>query len=241
MTHINEKAGLTLPLGVVIAGALIGLGIYLGAYEIAHTNNAIGLAPAPKTAVTNTVASPIKVASVTTADHIRGPLGAKVTVVEYTDLECPFCKQFHTTLRSVLSKFAPGEVAWVYRSFPLAMHDRAAKEAQAAECAAEQGGNAKFWAYVDRVFEITPGNNKLDPSELSKIASYIGLNLPAFETCLSSGKYQAKIDASIKEGTAAGAAGTPYSVLITKNGTTPVKGAIGADALEQKIREALGK
>ncbi len=238
MTHINHQEWLTVPVSIIIAGIAIGAGIYLGAREISQGGTSSAQAP------TKTVAAPtgtIKIAPVTSADHVRGNLGAKVTLVTYTDMECPFCKQFHSSTKSVITKFSPNDFALVYRPFPLPMHDRAGKEAQAAECAAEQGGNAKFWAYTDRIFEISPTNNKLDPAELPKIASYIGLNVSAFETCLASNKYQAKIDASIAEGKVAGAVGTPYSVLITKTGPTPIKGAMSADALEQKIKEALGK
>ncbi|HEY0907803.1 MAG TPA: thioredoxin domain-containing protein [Candidatus Paceibacterota bacterium] len=236
MTHINNQEWLTLPVSVIIAGALIGASIYMGAREI--SGGGVATASANPAAVANTG---IKIAPVTSADHVLGNPAAKVKLIVYTDLECPFCKQYHGNIKTAIAKYSPDDVAVVYRPFPLPFHDKAFKEAEAAECAAEQGGNAKFWAYVDRVFEISPTNNKLDPAELPKIAAHVGLDVTKFNSCLTSGKYKAKIDASIKEGAVAGASGTPYSVLITKDGPTAIKGAATTATLEDKFDTALGK
>lgn len=92
-------------------------------------------------------------------DHIRGSRDAPVTLLEYSDLECPFCKQFHTTLQRATQEY-DGKVRWVYRHFPLdALHSKARKEAEAAECAAAQG---KFWEFLDRLFAVAPSNNGLE-------------------------------------------------------------------------------
>lgn len=88
-----------------------------------------------------------------------------VYVVEYSDLECPFCKRFHETMLEVMKEFdARGEeVTWIYRHFPLdQIHSKARKEAEATECAAELGGNDAFWKYTNKLMEITPSNNQLD-------------------------------------------------------------------------------
>jgi len=99
-------------------------------------------------------------------DHIVGNINAKIIIVEYSDLECPFCKVFHTTMRQVMEK-GNGDVAWVYRHYPIPqLHPKAFHEAEATECAWEQGGNEAFWKYTNRLFEITPSNNGLDESEL---------------------------------------------------------------------------
>ncbi|HEY4512123.1 MAG TPA: thioredoxin domain-containing protein [Candidatus Paceibacterota bacterium] len=101
---------------------------------------------------------------VTAKDHIKGNSSAPVKIVEYSDLECPFCKRFHATMLEVMSTYGKdGKVAWVFRHFPLAqLHSKAPKEAEAAECAAELGGNDGFWKFVDKINELTPSNNKLD-------------------------------------------------------------------------------
>ena len=120
-------------------------------------------------------ASLINMKPISDSDHILGDKNAPVKIVEFSDTECPFCKRFHTTMQQVV-KDSNGQVAWVYRHFPLdQLHSKARKEAEATECAAEMGGNEKFWAYLNRLMEVTPANNGLDPAELLTIASYAGL------------------------------------------------------------------
>ena len=99
-------------------------------------------------------------------EHILGNANAKIVIVEYSDLECPFCKVFHNTMHQVVEK-SNGDVAWVYRQYPIPqLHPKAFHEAEATECAWEQGGNKAFWKYIDKLFEITTSNNGLDESRL---------------------------------------------------------------------------
>ena len=117
----------------------------------------------------------INMKAISDGDHILGNRNASVKIVEFADMECPFCKRFHVTMQQVV-KDSNGQVAWVYRHFPLdQLHSKARKEAEAVECAAEMGGNEKFWAYLDRIMEVTPSNNGLDPAELLNTAAYVGL------------------------------------------------------------------
>ncbi len=111
-----------------------------------------------------------------------------------------------------------GKVAWVYRHFPIAqLHAKAAKEAQASECAADQG---KFWPYIDEIYAITPSNDGLDASKLPEIARDLGLDVTAFNTCLNSDKHVAEIAASVREAQEAGANGTPSSFLVLTEALT---------------------
>jgi protein-disulfide isomerase len=121
-----------------------------------------------------------------------------------------------------------GELAWVYRHFPVAeLHSKAPREAEALECAGELGGNAKFWEYTNRLYEITPSNNELADIELTNIAKQIGLSSDKFSTCLESGQYEARVEADLYNAQGAGGEGTPFSVIIdTKNDDTyPINGA----------------
>ncbi|MBI4127749.1 MAG: thioredoxin domain-containing protein [Parcubacteria group bacterium] len=160
---------------------------------------------------------------VAAGDHIRGDPNAKVTVIEYSDLECPFCKQFHPTMQQLVAEY-DGKVRWVYRHWPItSRHPKATKEAEASECAAEQG---KFWEYIDRVFEITPANNGLDLEQLPVIAQEVGLDVASFEACLESGKYQERIQNDADEAIRIGGTGTPFSVIVDAEGkATPFSGA----------------
>jgi len=148
------------------------------------------------------------------AYHITGNPNAKLVIVEYSDLECPYCKAFHATMHRVVEN-SNGNVAWVFRHYPIPqLHPKAFHEAEATECAWEQGGDDAFWKYTDRVFEITPSNNGLDVAELPKIAQYIGLDVGSFETCLESGKFRAKIQQDIDDGIIDGVNGTPSSFIL---------------------------
>ncbi len=173
-------------------------------------------------------------------DHIVGSLDAKVIVVEYSDLECPFCKVFHQTMQQTVSMY-DGDVAWVFRHYPIPqLHPKAFHEAEATECAWEQGGNEAFWKYTNRVFEVTPSNNGLEVSELSNIAKYIGLDVKAFETCLDSGKFVDKIQADITEGSQAGVSGTPSSfIFVNGKMVDTIPGAEQFPSVKQKIDKAL--
>lgn len=181
----------------------------------------------------------IEVDPVTEADHIRGGKQPKVIIIEYSDLECPFCKTFHQTVKQVASEYGD-QVAWVYRHFPLdQIHSKARKEAEASECASEQG---KFWEYIDELFRITPANNKLEESKLPEIAKTVGLNVTQFNSCLSSGKYATKVEEHAKSGANAGAQGTPYTLLVYGKGVKKLEGgAVSAPVLKSQIDALLAE
>ncbi len=182
----------------------------------------------------------IVIAPVTDADHVRGDLSkAKVAIVEYSDTECPFCKDFHPTLKQVVAEYGD-QVAWVYRHFPLtSIHPKAVKEAEATECANELGGPEKFWAFLDKIYEVTPANNGLDAAQLPVIAQQVGLDRAKFESCLSSGKYSQKIQDDIAAAAAAGAQGTPYSVILTGDQKIPLEGAVPFAQIKSALDQLL--
>jgi len=156
-------------------------------------------------------------------DHLLGNPNALVKVIEYADLECPYCKTFHTTMHQVMDYYGEGgQVAWVYRAFPLtSIHSKAPKEAEASECAAAQGGDAAFFAYLDKIYEITPSENNLDLAQLPVVAKQLGLNVDAFNKCLNEGTYSAKVTASYNEAIAAGGQGTPYVLVMANDALVP--------------------
>ncbi len=212
---------LSVPLAIVIAGGLIA-----GAFYYSNLQNAKEIVKA-KT-VPQMVSGGEEMRPITEADHILGNPNAELMFVEYSDTECPFCKQFHTTLRQMMDEYGKdGKVAWVYRHFPIdQLHPKARKEAEATECANELGGATKFWEYLNTVYARTNSNNSLPESELPKIAKDIGLDVKAFNTCLSSGKYADKVQADYDDAVKAGGRGTPNSIIVSKDGTkTVVQGA----------------
>lgn len=139
-------------------------------------------------------------------DHIRGNPDAPVTLIEYSDFECPFCKNFHSIVKKVVAD-SNGQVRWVYRHFPLdQIHPvKARKEAAASECAAELGGNDAFWKFADRFFELTPSNNRTDiDSVLPQIAREIGLDEGKFASCLASGRHDRRVEEDYQDAGASG-------------------------------------
>lgn len=168
-------------------------------------------------------------------DHILGNKNAEIVIVEYSDTECPFCKIFHKTMQKVVQEKT--NVAWVYRHFPIPqIHSKAPREAEATECAFEQGGNTIFWKYIDRLFTITPSNNGLNDEELTNIAQYIGLNTSFFYTCLESGKYKTKVEDDVNDGVKAGVKGTPFSfILVNGKVIDIIQGAQPYEIVIQKL------
>jgi protein-disulfide isomerase len=176
------------------------------------------------------------------SDHIYGSPNAPVTLIEYSDFECPFCKRFHGTVKNLVDE-SRGQVKWVYRHFPIEqLHPvKARKEAVASECAGELGGNDAFWKFADRFFELTPSNNQTDiDTVLPQIAREIGLDKKQFASCLVSGRHDKRIDEDIRNATASGANGTPWSVIVSKDGKTyALSGAQPQAAIKQLTELAL--
>jgi protein-disulfide isomerase len=194
--------------------------------------------PTTVTKLSDTLAK--KLPPVTNSDYLRGNKDAEITLVEYSDLECPFCKQFHTTAKQVMTDY-DGKVAWVWRHYPIAqLHSKAPKEAEAVECANELGGVDSFWKLVDKIYEVTPANNGLTLAELPTYASQIGLNQAKFKTCLDSGKYADKIEKAVTAATTLGASGTPANFIVNKKGEVwIIPGALPLTNVKSVIDEAL--
>ncbi|MDP1721771.1 MAG: DsbA family protein [Candidatus Gottesmanbacteria bacterium] len=181
------------------------------------------------------------VPKVTKDDHVRGDRNARIALVEYSDIECPFCKRFHPTAQQVVDAYK-GKVMWVYRHYPLAFHANAQKEAEASECANELGGNDAFWKYLDAVYDRTTSNGTgfaLD--KLVPIAVEIGLNEAKFKGCLDSGRYASHVKDDMNGGSKAGVTGTPGNILLdTKTGKTNlIPGAVPFETMKAAIDEML--
>lgn len=167
---------------------------------------------------------------VTDKDHIRGNKNAEITLLEYSDLECPFCKRFHPTMQELLKTYGD-KIRWVYRHYPLAFHANAQKEAEASECVAELGGNDKFWEYIDKMFERTTANGTgfaLD--KLGPLAAEVGVDQAQFQSCLDSARYEKLVKDQLAEGSASGVSGTPSTFVINSKGESQI--IVGAQPIE---------
>lgn len=217
---------LSIPSAIIVAGFLIMVGIIITKMPAQDTNKVIDDKKQVNEVPSENV-SQVPVAPINTTDHVRGNVQtAMLTIVEYSDLECPFCKTFHATIQKAVAKY-PGKIAWVYRHFPLdSLHPKARNEARATECVASIGGNDAFWKYLDMIFANTPSNNKLDPTLLTTYATKIGIDTKKFGACLASTEMDAKVEADYQDGVRIGVRGTPHTVIILPDGTQiPILGA----------------
>lgn len=148
-------------------------------------------------------------------DHIRGKSTAEVSLIEYTDFECPYCKAFHATPKVLLERF-DGRVNWVIRNYPLTFHEPAAsKESLAAECVARLAGNDAYWKYADSLYANTKSNGGGLPEDKSvgKLAEAVGIKSAALAQCMNDGAMSKRIEDDLGDGRAAGVSGTPMTIV----------------------------
>ncbi len=142
----------------------------------------------------------IQVASI--GRPVRGPADAPVTIIEFSDFQCPFCKRAEPIVEEVLKKYGD-KVRLVYVDFPLPMHSNALDAAKAGQCAAQQG---KFWPFHDQLFA---DQSKLAPADLKATAKRLGLDTAKFDTCFDEAKTEATVRKELAEGQRLGIDGTP--------------------------------
>ena len=132
----------------------------------------------------------------------KGPVDATVTIVEFSDFQCPYCSRVLSTLAQVMERYPEG-VRIVYRNFPLRSHQRAGPAAEASLCADEQG---KFWSYHDKLFANA---RALSDEQLKGYAEELELDVPAFEQCYDERRFAKQVEIDVREGREAGVTGTP--------------------------------
>ena len=148
----------------------------------------------------------------------KGPATAPVTIVEFSDFQCPFCSRINPTLEQVRAKYGD-KVRIIFRQFPLGMHPQAQKAAEASLCANEQG---KFWEMHDHMFQ---NQQQLAVDALKTKAAEMGMNAESFNSCLDSGKFASQVAKDMEAGSAAGVSGTPALFINGRfiNGAVPLE------------------
>ncbi|MBY0310421.1 DsbA family protein [Patescibacteria group bacterium] len=229
---------------LIPAAIIIGFGLIAGAIYFSGIG---GGSAAPQlsgnTNVPTQVGTQSAIRAVDETDFIRGNPNAAIMVVEYSDYDCPFCKDFHETMNRIMDEYGvAGRVAWVYRQLPIAgLHPNAPKISEAALCVGELAGNEAFWNFSDLVFSERETNEPTNMTRLSEFATAAGADATAFTACLSSGKMKARVDASVKEGFDAGVTGTPHSVVLVGNQQAVIEGAQPYDAVRLIIDSLIGQ
>lgn len=241
----KSKPTLTMPVAVVLSAFIIAIAlIVIKMPRTAPVQNNPEGAPNNGSLVDNVLATKgkIAIAPIGPADHVRGASDAKVTIVEYSDLECPFCKNFHATMIELVEK--SDDVKWVYRHYPLdckdtnneecvPLHPRARAEAIASECAAKQGGDELFWKFVDETFTMSPS-----ASRANTVAKNIGLDMTKFASCIADPATAELVSSQSRDAMASGATGTPYSVIIAPSGDTyKISGAYPYDVVKEVVEK----
>ncbi len=237
---------LTIPMAIVLAAVIIA-GVLLYMYRpTASIQPAANSQTAPSATVPDTSSLP----PVTASDHILGNPNAPIKIVEYSDPSCPYCKMFQTTMLEIMQKYgASGQVAWIYRDFPLdkpdqngsVLHPNAGTQSNAFECAASVGGDAGFWSYEKDWFTTFPSDgadesSSVDNQQITQTAIDTGLDTTAFKDCVASGKLSKAVDSEYAAGLALGIEGTPTSYLVTSTSQPiAIQGAQSYAALSAAI------
>lgn len=176
---------------------------------------------------------------ISAADHTRGSATAPMKLIEYSDLQCPFCKIFHQSMLEIAPEYIDGgKVQWAYRHYPLiSIHENAKDLAIATECGFKLGGHDAFWKIVDGIF--ADPDQKFNMAKLPAIAQASGISMPQYSTCFRTKQTVSVVDADMVDGAKIGIMGTPYAVIISPKGDTyPLTRAYSGDEL-QEIFEAI--
>lgn len=227
-------------IGVTVQQGLKGGSPSSAPVAAAPVASAVPAAAVPP-ADTNALAKNVKKPS--SADYVRGPKNAAVTLIEYSDLECPFCKRAHPTVKQVLDAY-PKDVNYIMRHFPLAFHQNAQKEAEAAECVGKLGGAEKYHAFVDAIFERgAAGGTGFALDKLAPLATELGVDGKKVQACMDSNEMAEKVKKDMAEGGQAGVNGTPGFILINnKSGeVVSISGAQPFESFKAGVDKLLAK
>ncbi len=225
--YMDQKQNLlSVPIAIVAAGIIIAGAIFItkSPNDKEITEKETVQAPAGKS---------LSIPPVSSSDHLLGNPNAPIQIIEYSDYECYFCDRFFPTYKKLVENYGKkGDLVWIYRHSPIRQsHPNAEKAALAAECAAEIGGNAKFWEYTDYIFENNdPQTASLSKFDFSNAAKNIGLDKNNFDECLSAKRGLAKISADEKGGFQAGVDGTPSNFIVLKK---PLSEKLASDITSQ--------
>lgn len=206
----------------MLAGVAIALAIVITQTDASPTTATAGGTLAPE------------VLPISEEDHVRGPKDPLVYFIEYSDYRCGFCGRFHDTIRTIVEE-NDGKVAWVYRHTPYQPGGREA--AVASECIAELVKKDAFWNFTDIAMK---NQASINPSWLRNTAIELGVSADAYDTCITSGKYDELLAKHTNNAQDLGSRGTPFTVLLTKDGQSlTFAGALPIERVRVLVDRAL--
>ncbi len=217
-----QKNSLAIPIAIVFGFGLISLAIFFSG-----SSKPLPIQPVPSIDTVAEIPKTGPIKPIDINDHVRGNPNAPIVILEYSDFDCPFCKQFHETMNKVMSNYGQdGKVAWVHRQFPSKqLHPNAPYVAIASECVAKLGGNDAFWKFADQAFGERGINEPTNTSRLTEFATASGVSATAFDSCLKDGQTKSLVDEDIADAINAGAKGTPYSLILVGGQQGVINGA----------------
>lgn len=220
---------LFLPIVIIVAGFIVATAIYsvrIGAH------------------IDKGSQAPEVVRPVSPEDHIIGNPSAPIVLVEYADIDSEYSKKLQLIMEQLMTEYASGnKVAWVYRHFPVTtLHPNATKNAIAAECAASVSKPSIFFQFIDAMNTLAPGATAFNPNQYSTVVSQLQLPKEAFETCLNTQKFEARVHADYANALASGGTGSPYIILLVQ-GQKPrqIQGALPYKALKKILDDEIAK
>lgn len=227
-----QQTSMALPLAIVVGFAMIAIAIFFTSGKEAP------MAPT----ITNTTATGVA-RPVSQTDYVLGNPNAPIVMIEYSDYDCPFCKQFHATMNQILDEYGiGGRLAWVYRQFPLVdLHPNSPQLSEAALCVGDIGGNTAFWTFSDAVFESRESTEFTNITKLPAFAEAAGVDREAFTECMNSDRMIDALKADMADGLAAGAQGTPYTVIKVGNQEAVINGAQPYDVVKGIVENLISQ
>ena len=170
-----------------------------------------------ETATIPNATSTVDMRALENRDHVYGNPGAPIVFVTYSDFLCPYCKEFHATMKRVVERYGTnGDVAWVFRHMPIVrLHPHAATYALASECVAQNAGHPGFWEFADLLYATVTPDRVLSSTELIEIAKRVGVSKEDFTACMLDGSLMERIEADFEDAIQAGASATPFTIIVT--------------------------
>jgi protein-disulfide isomerase len=226
-----------IPIAIIAGFSIVALAIFFGA-----SNSSSQPPAATQSAAVNEVAT-IAIPPVNESDFVRGNPNAAVVIVEYSDYECPFCKQYHSVMRQVMSEYgATGRVAWVYRQFPIpTLHPNSLKLSEAALCVGEIGGNDAFWEFSDILFDSRGLQDVINITRLPDFAEQAGISRAEFSRCYESGQMSEQLESQMRVAFDAGVRVTPYTAIMVGTDVEIVEGVLAYDEIKGIIEDVLAQ
>jgi protein-disulfide isomerase len=235
----QPRSSIAIPIAIIFGFALIAIAIFFTADRSSAPQAAVTTAD-PNSEAEDLSGAPRPVDD---TDYIRGNPNAPILIIEYSDYDCPFCKQYHSTLSQIMSEYGvTGKVAWVYRQFPIAqLHPNSPRVSEAALCVGELGGNDAFWTFTDLVFEEREANEATNVARIPDYVAAAGVDAAAHAECLSSGRMTEAVTDSVEDAFNLGARGTPYTVVMVGNQQAVINGAQSYDTVKSIVDNLIGQ